>query len=105
MGRSDAARQPERTHGTRSKKETTMSETTESEFQPFTPDPALRRLDPLVGEWKMTGNLVGSTGQRHRSCFGASPHTVQAFAVHRDPRGDPSSSRTDPTARFRRRPR
>jgi hypothetical protein len=28
---------------------------------PPVPDPALRRLDPLVGEWTMTGNLVGST--------------------------------------------
>lgn len=25
------------------------------------PDPALRRLDPLVGEWGLTGNLLGST--------------------------------------------
>jgi hypothetical protein len=42
---------------------TTMSDTTttnESDFQPFTPDPALRRLDVLVGEWRMTGNFVGS---------------------------------------------
>lgn len=28
---------------------------------PPVPDPALRRLDPLVGEWTMTGNLIGST--------------------------------------------
>jgi hypothetical protein len=25
------------------------------------PDPALRRLDVLVGEWTITGNLIGST--------------------------------------------
>jgi Protein of unknown function (DUF1579) len=39
-----------------------MSDTTaaDDDFQPFTPDPALRRLDVLVGEWQMTGNLVGS---------------------------------------------
>jgi hypothetical protein len=39
-----------------------MSDTTaaEDDFQPFTPDPALRRLDALVGDWQMTGNFVGS---------------------------------------------
>jgi len=24
------------------------------------PDPALKRLDPFIGIWEMTGNLVGS---------------------------------------------
>jgi hypothetical protein len=39
-----------------------MSDTdTGSEPQAPTPDPALRRLDPLVGDWQMTGNLVGSS--------------------------------------------
>ena len=39
-----------------------MSETaTETGFEPFMPEPALRRLDPLVGEWRMTGNLGGSS--------------------------------------------
>jgi hypothetical protein len=37
----------------------TIRETTTA--QPPGPDPALRRLDPLVGEWTMTGNLIGST--------------------------------------------
>jgi hypothetical protein len=34
---------------------------TEADAQAPTPDPALRRLDPLVGEWDMKGNLVGSS--------------------------------------------
>jgi Protein of unknown function (DUF1579) len=34
---------------------------TDAQAQAPTPDPALRRLDPLVGEWTMTGNLVGSS--------------------------------------------
>lgn len=25
------------------------------------PDPALRRLDPLIGDWTLTGNLIGSS--------------------------------------------
>jgi hypothetical protein len=34
------------------------------------PDPALRRLDRLVGTWTMEGNLVGSDEQcwRWRAC-------------------------------------
>jgi hypothetical protein len=31
-----------------------------TEFQTPTPDPALKRLDRLVGTWSMEGNLVGS---------------------------------------------
>jgi hypothetical protein len=34
---------------------------TETDAQPPAPDPALRRLEPLVGDWSMTGNLVGSS--------------------------------------------
>jgi hypothetical protein len=34
---------------------------TEIDAQPPAPDPALRRLEPLVGDWSMTGNLVGSS--------------------------------------------
>jgi hypothetical protein len=34
---------------------------TETDTQPPAPDPALRRLEPLVGDWSMTGNLVGSS--------------------------------------------
>jgi hypothetical protein len=36
------------------------SATDATDFQPFTPDPALRRLDLLVGEWEMKGNLAGA---------------------------------------------
>jgi hypothetical protein len=32
-----------------------------NEAQAPTPDPALRRLDPLIGEWTLTGNLIGSS--------------------------------------------
>jgi hypothetical protein len=32
----------------------------DDEAQMPAPDPALRRLDPLVGTWSMEGNLVGS---------------------------------------------
>jgi hypothetical protein len=34
---------------------------TDTENQTPTPDPALHRLDVLVGDWTMTGHLVGST--------------------------------------------
>jgi hypothetical protein len=34
---------------------------TDTETQAPTPDPALHRLDPLVGDWTMTGHLVGSS--------------------------------------------
>jgi Protein of unknown function (DUF1579) len=34
---------------------------TETDTQPPAPDPVLRRLEPLVGDWSMTGNLVGSS--------------------------------------------
>jgi hypothetical protein len=34
---------------------------TETIAGPPEPDPALRRLDPLVGDWSMTGNLVGTS--------------------------------------------
>ena len=33
----------------------------DSDTEPSAPDPALRRLDPLVGDWTMTGHLVGSS--------------------------------------------
>jgi hypothetical protein len=32
----------------------------ETQAQVPTPDPALRRLDRLVGTWSMEGNLLGS---------------------------------------------
>ena len=34
---------------------------TETDAQPLAPDPALRCLEPLVGDWSMTGDLVGSS--------------------------------------------
>lgn len=34
---------------------------TDTETQVPTPDPALRRLDPLGGDWTLTGHLVGSS--------------------------------------------
>jgi Protein of unknown function (DUF1579) len=36
---------------------------TDTATQAPTPDPALRRLDPLVGDWTMTGHLVGSSDE------------------------------------------
>jgi hypothetical protein len=33
----------------------------DSNAQIPTPDPALRRLDPLIGDWTITGHLVGSS--------------------------------------------
>ena len=30
------------------------------------PDPALKRLDRLVGSWSMEGNLVGSGREEHQ---------------------------------------
>jgi hypothetical protein len=35
----------------------------ETDTQAPAPDPALHRLDPLVGEWTMTGHLVGSSDE------------------------------------------
>jgi hypothetical protein len=37
-----------------------MNDPVDTEQLTPTPDPALRRLDPLVGRWTMRGNLVGS---------------------------------------------
>jgi hypothetical protein len=34
---------------------------TDTASQAPVPDPALRRLEPLVGDWTMTGHLVGSS--------------------------------------------
>jgi hypothetical protein len=46
--------------GTETKGVTEMSEDTQQEFQLPTPDPALERLEPLVGTWTMKGHLIGS---------------------------------------------
>jgi hypothetical protein len=37
------------------------AETTTQEFQPPQPDPALKRLEPLVGTWELTGRTLDAT--------------------------------------------